>query len=158
MKPNPRAKPQPISRIPARFAKLKSLDVKTAAEAIFRDMPGRVENCEFMQAMRASPLTGLPLLRAGVGFPGYVPRVTALDSLAMGPDLFEPGPLADWMAFWAAEIARYPYEELGRAVEKIIAHRRAQIPAAAWAHLETWIEAGHPHAARFFEIHRTQNR
>jgi hypothetical protein len=76
----------------------------------------------------------------------------------MGPDLFEPGPLADWMAFWAAEVARYPYEELGRAVEKIIAHRRAQIPAVAWAHLETWIEASHPHAARFFEIHRTQNR
>lgn len=154
----PHHKPRPISRIPSKFRKLTTLDAKAAAEAIFRDMPGRVEGCQFMTAMRASPLNGLALLAEGVSFPGYVPRVTALDSLAMGPDLFEPGPLADWMTFWATEIARHPYEELGRAVERVIAHRAAAIPAPAMAILIDWIGTGHPHAERFLHLHRLNRR
>ncbi len=143
-----------VSRISPRFKKLAALDVKAAAEAIFADMPGKADDCDFMAALRASKLTGLELLAAVVTFPGYFPRVTAVDSLAMGPDLFEPSPLADWMGFWAAEIAAQPFEELNKSVQRILTERAADLPPEAWAPLIGWIGEGHPKAAEFLAMHQ----
>ncbi len=121
-----------------------------AAEAIHAARPDGDPGCAFMERLRAAPETGNDLLAAIITWPEYSAIRDAVAAFSFAADHFTGQDLADWQAFWFAQISNLPFEQIGRTIQAVIRAQGETIAPAVWPAIISWFADGHLHPKAFF--------